>query len=79
MLYRQTHRDGWWPDKMVADTMVRTKIMVWTKWYTTNIVLDKMVWTKWYGQNDTDKMVAIFRIDYSSSEFNTYSVSKNHK
>ena len=23
--------------------------MVWTKWYTDKMVLDKMVWTKWYG------------------------------
>ena len=25
--------------------------MVWTKWYTDKMVLDKMAWTKWYGQN----------------------------
>ena len=36
--------------------------------------LDTMVglWTKWYGQNGRDKMVAIFGIDYNSSEINTY-------
>ena len=48
------------------------------------MVLDKMVWTKWfgqkwYGQNGTGKMVAIFGIDYNSSEFNTYLVAKSHK
>jgi len=34
-----------------------------------------------YRQNviGTDKMVAIFEIDYNSSEFNTYLVSKSHK
>jgi len=31
------------------------------------------------GQNGTDKMVAIFGIDYISSEFNTYLVTKDHK
>ena len=41
--------------------------------------LDKMVWTKLYGQNGTDKMVAIFEIDYNSSELNTYLVSESHK
>src|SRR6218665_1736082 len=35
--------------------------------------MDKMVWTKWYGQ-----MVVIFRIDYNSSEFNSYLVTKIH-
>jgi len=25
--------------------------MVWTKWYTDKMVLDKMVCTKWYGKN----------------------------
>ncbi len=40
--------------------------MVWTKWYTDKMALDKMVWTKWYGQNGTDKnMVASFGIDYN--------------
>ena len=38
--------------------------MVWTK----------MVWIKWYGHNGTDNMVATFRIDYNSGEFNTYLV-----
>ena len=42
---------------------------IWTKWY----------WTKWYGQNGTDKLVAIFGIEYNSSEFNTYIVTKSHK
>ena len=32
----------------------------------------------WYGQNGTDKMVVIFRIDYNSSEFNSYLVTKSH-
>ena len=50
-----------------------TDKMVRTKWYT-----DKMVWTKWYGQNDTDKMVVIFGIDYNLSEFNSYLVTKIH-
>ena len=40
--------------------------------------MDKMVWTKWYGQNGTDKMVVIFGIDYNSSEFNSYLVTKSH-
>jgi len=31
--------------------------MVWTKWYTDKMVLDKMVQTKRYGQNGTDKLV----------------------
>jgi len=39
---RPTHR---WPDKMVADKMVRTK------WYV------QSVWTKYYGQYGTDKKV----------------------
>ena len=30
------------------------------------------------GQNGTDKMVAIFHIDYNSSEFNSYLVTKSH-
>jgi len=50
-----------------------------TKWYTDKMILDKMVWPKWYGQTGTDKMVALFGIDYNSSEFNTYLVSKSHK
>src|SRR6218665_529598 len=33
---------------------------------------------KWYGQNGSDKMVVIFRIDYNSSEFNSYLVTKSH-
>src|SRR6218665_3539090 len=41
-----------------------TDKMVRTKWYT-----DKMVW---------DKMVVIFLIDYNSSEFNSYLVTKSH-
>jgi len=36
--------------------------------------MKKMVRTEWYGQ-----MVAIFGIDYNSSEFNTYLVTKSHK
>ena len=36
--------------------------------------MDKMARTEW-----SDKMVAIFGIDYNSSEFNTYLVSKSHK
>jgi len=55
-------------DKMVDDKMVLDK-MVWTKWFG----------QKWYGQNGTGKMVAIFGIDYNSSEFNTYLVAKSHK
>src|SRR6218665_2987597 len=55
-----------------------TDKMVRTKWYTDKMVWDKMVWTKWYGQNGTDKMVVIFRIDYNSSEFNSYLVTKSH-
>ena len=56
-----------------------TDKMVWTKWYTDKMSLDKMVRTKWYGQNGTDKMVASFGIDYNSSEINTYLVTKSHK
>jgi len=48
---------------------IRTK-WYWTQWYT-----DKMV----YGQNGTDKMVAIFEINYNSSDFNTYLVATSHK
>src|SRR6218665_453739 len=55
-----------------------TDKMVRTKWYMDKMVWDKMVWTKWYGQNGTDKMVVIFRIDYNSSEFNSYLVTKSH-
>src|SRR6218665_66697 len=55
-----------------------TDKMVRTKWYTDKMVWDKMVWTKWYGQNGTDKMVVIFGIDYNSSEFNSYLVTKSH-
>src|SRR6218665_2061228 len=36
-----------------------TDKMVWTKWYTDKMVLDKTVRTKWYGQNGTDKTLAI--------------------
>ena len=36
-----------------------TDKMVWTKWYTDNMVLDKMVRTKWYGQNGTDEILRI--------------------
>src|SRR6218665_1145030 len=43
--------------------------MVWTKWYTAKLLLDKMVWTKRYRQNGTNQMVAIFGIDYNSSEY----------
>ena len=46
--------------------------MVQTKWYGQN-GMDKMSRTEWYGQ-----IVAIFGIYYSSSEFNTYSVTKSH-
>src|SRR6218665_1362395 len=74
------------PDKMVPDKMARTK------WYGQNGTdkmvyaqngmgqngMDKMVWTKWYRQNGTDKMVVIFGIDYKSSEFNSYLVTKIH-
>src|SRR6218665_2204477 len=55
-----------------------TDKMVWTQWYTDKMVWDKMVWTKRYGQNGTDKMVVIFCIDYNSSEFNSYLVTKSH-
>jgi len=48
--------------------------MVWTKGIRT-----KWYGTKWYGQNGKDKMVAIFGIDYNSSEFNSYLVTKSHK
>ena len=51
--------------------------------------MDKMVYgqngvgqndmDKWYGQNDMDKMVAIIGIDYNSSEFKSYLVTKSHK
>ena len=47
--------------------------------YTDKIAWNKMVWAKWHGQNGTDKMVAIFGIDYNSSEFNSYLVTKSHK
>ena len=40
---------------------------------------DKMVWTRWYGQNGMDKMVTILGIEYNSSEFNFYLVTKSHK
>ena len=30
-----------------------TDKMVWTKWYTDKMVLNKMARTKWYGQNGT--------------------------
>ena len=58
--------------------------MAWAKWYTgkmilDKMVLDKMVWKIWYEQNVTEKMVAIFGLDYNSSEFNTYLVAKSHK
>jgi len=33
--------------------------MVWTKWYTDKMVLNKMALTKWQGQNGTDKTVSI--------------------
>ena len=35
---------------------------------------DKMV----HGQNGMDKMVVIFGIDYNSSEFNAYLLTKSH-
>jgi len=49
-----------------------TDKMVCTKWYTDKMSLDKMAWTKWYGQNDTDKMVGSFGMDYSSFILNIY-------
>jgi len=58
---------------MVADKMVRTK------WYGQNGIRTKWYWRKRYGQNGIDKMVAIFEIDYNSSEFNTYLVTESHK
>src|SRR6218665_1371440 len=36
-----------------------TDKMVWKKWYTDKMVLDKMARTKWYGQNDTNKILRI--------------------
>src|SRR6218665_3922237 len=77
---------------MVADKMVRTKWYgqngdrtKWyrTKWYGQNGT-DKMVYGQngigqnGIGQNGTDKMVVIFRIDYNSSEFNSYLVTKSY-
>src|SRR6218665_1588519 len=56
-----------------------TDKMRWTKLHTDKMVLDKMVWTNWHGQNGTDQMVAIFGIDYNSSEFRTDLVAKSHK
>ena len=44
--------------------------------------MDKMVYEQdGMGQNGMDKMVAIFGIDYNSSEFNSYLVglTKSHK
>jgi len=38
------------------------------------MVWDKMIWTKWYGQNGSN-----FLIDYNSSEFNSYLVTKSPK
>ena len=58
---------------MVADKMVRTK------GYGQNGIRTKWYGTKWYGQNAADKMVAIFGIDYNSSEFNSYLVTKSYK
>jgi len=48
-----------------------TDKMVRTKWYEQNGIRRKLYWTKRYGQNGRDKMVAIFGVDYNSSEFNT--------
>jgi len=31
--------------------------MVWTKWYTDKMLLDKMVRTIWYGLNGTEKII----------------------
>jgi len=42
--------------------------------YPDKMFLDKLVRTEWYRQ-----IVAIFGIDYNSSEFNIYLVSKSHK
>src|SRR6218665_982917 len=84
----QTH----WVGALNQSTTSNTKYGDRTKWYRTKwhgqngtdkmvwdkMVWDKMVWTKWYGQNGTDKMVVIFRIDYNSSEFNSYLVTKSH-
>ena len=36
-----------------------TDKMVWTKWYTDKMVLDKTIRTKWYGQNGTDNTLTI--------------------
>ena len=52
--------------------------MAWTKWYGQNGIRTKWYGTKWYGQKGTDKMVVIFGIDYNSSEFNSYLVTKCH-
>ena len=68
-------------DKQRVTGQNDTDKIVWIKWYrpTDKMSLDKMVWTKGYGQNGTDKMAASFRIDYNSSEINTYLVTKSHK
>ena len=60
---------------MVVKKMLQGQNGIRTKWYTDKMLLDKIVCAKrWYGQNGT-----IFGIDYNSSEFNTYLVSKSHK
>ena len=53
-----------------------TDKMVWTKWYTDKMVLNKMVrtkmvWTKWYN--------FIFCVHFNLIEFNMYLVTKSHK
>ena len=65
---QNTIRTKCYADKMVLDKMVQTE------WYGQNAMR-----TKWYRQNGTDKMLAIFGIDYNSSEFSTYLVIKSHK
>ena len=62
---------------MVPDKMARTK------WYGLNGIRTKWYGTKWYGQNGMDKMVrnkmvVILGIDYNSSEFSSYLVTKSH-
>ena len=51
-----------------------------TKWYGQNGIRTKWYGTKWYGQNGMDKMVRTIgsEIDYKSSEFNSYLVTKSH-
>jgi len=53
--------------------------MVRTKYHGQKDIRTKCYWKIFYGQNGSDSMVAIFGIDYKSSEFNTYLASKSHK